>query len=304
MSKEAALAAAGVPAPSSPGLAPANLPPQESRAPAELDSSRFAKLAQKETEIVRARLELKKEQEAVLAEKERFKPIWERHKAFEETKSKDPIAALKMLGFSETDVINFMAAEAKPEQTSEEKAIAAAQAAADERIKVFEESQSKKIREEQQERDNKAIQGYKSTLSDTVEKDKDKYEYCAHYGSVATDLAYELAEQIAVKSEGKEVISAQEAIQMVEDYYEEQDKLMSSLKKRQPKTETPPAKPAEPDKKVTPGFPNAEQPKPTLSRTRTLTNSATASVASTRQKLNESKEQKRERLMNILRNGK
>lgn len=284
--------------------APVTAPAPEVTAPvstetAQLDSTRFNQFAKKEADIVRMRQE-------VSAQKKELVQAAKEYQAFQEKKKTDPIAAMKMLGFSEADIFNYMAEQAPVEISAEEKAIKAAADAADARIKAFEDAQEKKLKDSQLESDKQAITTFQNEIARTMESNKDKFEYCAYFGEEAKGLAYKLTEEVFRTSKGQEVLSPMEAIAMAEDYFEEQDKAMSAIRKRQPKVEAP-AAPAEVQRSraVTPGFPNETQvqPKPVITHNRTLTNAATSTLASSRYTRNETKDQKRERLMQALRNG-
>jgi hypothetical protein len=304
MSKDTAMALA-IGAPVSTPLPPAaNLEAQKSQ----LVSAPFNALAKKEAELVRQQQAFKKEREQVSQEKEKLKPIWDKIQSFEKTKSENPIEAMKSLGFTETDIFNYLAAQEKKDPTPEERAALAASEAAEAKIKAFEDAQAKKIQEEQVRQDTVLIQGFKSQLSQMVKTDPVKFEYCNYYGPAAESLMYETALAVVRESKGTEVLTPLEAAQMVEEYYEEQDKLMSSLKKRTPVPRETPPETSQPTRTRTVHPPTSgvsEQiPKPTITKTRTLTNAATSTVASTRHTRNESREQKRERLMNALKEGK
>ena len=109
MSKETALAAmTGQTAP----VAAPQTPPPEAQKPVESD--RFAVLASKEAK-------LQKEREAVKAEKlavDTLKAELSKYKGeideFETLKKTDKIAALKKIGFTEEDILNFVAGKEEP----------------------------------------------------------------------------------------------------------------------------------------------------------------------------------------------
>lgn len=303
MSKESAMAAlTGTPVPTpppAPEAAPVAVVPET---PA-LTSTPFNQLAKKEAEFERRRQEFKKEQQLVASEKAKLAEYNTQIQKFVEMRKTDPIAALKEIGFSEADIINYMAE--KPEASPEERAAKAASEAAELRIKQFEEAQLKRQQDEIVQRDQSLIQGFKSDLSKVVQADPVKYEYCAHYGPVAEDLMYETTLAVIKESGGKDILTPQQAAEMVESYYEEQDKLMSSFKKRQPVKTDPTPEKAVPERSrtVTPGDPTAPAPKPVITKTRTLHNAATSTIASTRLRLNETHDQKKSRLIEKLRNG-
>lgn len=249
-------------------------------APKELDSARWAAIAKKEQRMVHQQQALKKrEEEIALLEsqlKEKLTPFQE----FEIQRSKDPVAALRGLGFSETDIFNWLAQSEKKELTPEEKAEAAAQ----KKIEEFKKEQAEKEAQAKQAQDKEVITRFKGRIKSFLSANKDKYEACADYGEIAEDAAYRLIEQIA-KDTG-EVISLDEAFQAHEDFYTGEYERMSKYKKFQKKEEVAPA----------------PEEKKIVSRTmpqKTLTNAATQTIASTVPK-NETREQKRERLINML----
>ncbi len=298
MSNESALAlATGNPIPPPTPTAPAPEP--------QLQSAPFNHLAKKESELVRQRNEFKKEQESWNQERTRLVEAKKQYDNYNELKKTDPVGALKTLGFSETDIFNYLANTQPPELTPEQKAAQAAEQAADAKIKEFEANQLKKEQDAQRAQDRSLIQGFKQEMSQVIAKNADKYEYCAYYGPEAEALAYETTLAIVKESKGADIITAAEAVEMVEEYFEERDKEMNKLKKRNP-TPTIPAPKTEPVRTRTLSQPLAasqEIPKPTITKTRTLNNGLTSTVAATRHRMNETREQKRERLIEALKNG-
>ena len=306
MSREAALNLLS-PEAVSPGLQAVADAPVESEAPkqevakpeapSELDSTRFARLAKQEAELVKQKRE-------IAAEKEKLKPIWEKIQSFEEKKKTNPIEAIKELGFSETDIFNFMAAQEHKDLTPEEKVAAAAKAASEQAIKEFKDEQKSAQEKIEQERNDKLIAKFKSEMTKAVESNKEKYEYCAYFGAEAQELAYEYVKQVVADSNGTDIPTAEEAMQAVEEHYEEQDKAMSVLKKRKP-VEAPAAEAAKEETRIktvtTP--PGSTPPKPAVQRSRTLSNDATATTAAAAlHKRNETRSEKKDRLANMLRN--
>lgn len=298
MSKESAMAVAtaSVPIPTTQVDSPAQLSTETAKP---LPSTALGQLARKEAELVRQKQEFKKERESLEVDKKRVQEF--------ETKFKqDPVGAIKGLGYSETDIFNYLANQEKPEPTAEEKAAAAAKEAVDNSLKTWEQAQTEKQVKAQQDQDNSLIDGYKRELSKAIESNKDQFEYCSYYGKEAQDLAYEITLAVVKESDGKEVISPEEAIKMAEEYFEMKDNEMMNLRKRQSKFKpSEPTKTAQPERTRTVSTPPTagEQPKlpTTVSRVRTLTNAATSTVASARINRLETREQKRERLINQLR---
>jgi len=299
MSKETAMALVQgpidivTPSPNDPS---ASMPQAPAKPIKELDSARFAHLARKEAEIV-------KEKQALAAERDRLKPVWEQYQKYEQTKKENPIEALKLMGFSETDVFNYLAnKEAPKEPTPEEKAIKAAEEAAQTKIKAWEEEQVKKLKDQETQQDKRTLAEFRNQISKTIELDKDKFEYINYYGPEAESLIYQTIETALINSKGTDLMSIQEAAELVENYYEGLDKGMANLKKRQPIAAPAPApKGQERSRTTTAGDPNY-QPRPTVSKARTLHSGVTATSAGLVNKI-ESKSERRERLIRVLASG-
>jgi hypothetical protein len=303
MSKESAMSMlSGNPIAPPPSITPESIAPVQSET-VQLQSTPFNHLAKKEAEIVRQREQLKKEQELHSIERNKLLEVKKQYDDYQEKKKTDPVSALKMLGFSEADIFNYMANQQPVELTPEQKAAQAAEQAAEARIKAFEEGQLKKEKEAQQAQDQSLIQGFKGEISNAIQKNAEKYEYCAYYGPEAEALAYEITLAVVKESNGNDVITAEEAIQMAEEYFEEKDREMSGLKKRQPRAPEAPQKTDQTRTRTLSTPPKTDQPKPTITHSRTLHNGATSTVAATRLTRNETKEQKRDRLISALREG-
>ena len=264
-----------------------------------------ANLAKKEADIVRQRNEFKKEQAALAEQKKKYDDVVTKYQEFNELKAKDPIAALRQVGFTETEIFNYLAQAKEPELTPEQKAVAAAEAAASAKIKEFQDSQAEKDKTEAAARDQKTLVEFKGQISNVIKTNVDKFEYCAHEGAAAEALIYETVLQSVAQSGGKEYLSPEEAAQMVEEYYEERDKAMSGLKKRQPAPAAAAPAPTGPTRTrtVDPSSPGVAAAKATVQRSRTLSNAATATVASTTAKRAETPSEKRARLEAWLRDG-
>lgn len=272
--------------------------PAEAVAGTVLDSDRFAKLAAKEASLQKDRENFKTEQQKVYEREGKLRAIEKQILDFEEMRSKDPIQALKILGFTDTDVFNALAGNEKPAATPEEIARLATQ----DELKKYEQAQLQAQAKVQAERDTKAIAGYKDAIGKVIEKQADKYEYCNFYGPVAQDLVYETVLQIMEDEQkaGSAITTPmdamREAIELVEGFYEEDDKSRMSLKKRQPKVEATAPAPTPPPQRTRSVSTPAAKPVPTL------TNKTTATVSS-QANGRETSSQKRTRLENMLRGG-
>lgn len=281
MSKESVMAKmGGVATPSLISPVPEGAPvtPPQPVAPPEakpLDSDRFAALAKKEAKFVREQQALKKEKEEVA----KIKDLWTK---FEGTRKDNPIEALKMAGFSETELFNILSGAQPKEQTPEEKA----QAIAQQEIEKFKKEQSDRAVADQKARDEQTIKSFKGKISQAIKGNPDKFELIAFNGQTAEDLIYETVEQTL--KETNELISIDEAAQMVEKYYEDSYKQAMTLKKLAP----PPPEP-----------PKVQPPPPTRQRSKTITNDATVTSASAATSKVETRSEKRARLEAMLRNG-
>ena len=274
---------------------------QPGPAPAEQqhsDSARFAAIARKEAQLVRDREAFKAEQAAILKEKEAARAVLDKSKRFEELRGKDGIAALKEMGYSETDIFNMFASLGpKTEPTAEQKIVADAKAAAEAEIRAFKEEAAKKEAEATAARDKQLISGLRTGISEFIKANPEEYRYCAYYGEQATEQAYEIIKAGLEASKGEDLIDFKEAVKMAEDFFQERDNDMEKIRKRAaapaevPPTKTAPAR----TRTVTAGDPRYQQAT-TITRTRTLTNDAR--VTGTQQiPRAETREQKKERLV-------
>lgn len=258
----------------------------------DLDSSRFASLAKREAKFVSEREAFNKERDKwtkeLETERSKLKDAMTPFQKFEELKKTDAVEALKSLGFSETDIFNWMASNEKKEPTIEEKA----QAAADARIKEWEKKKADEAEAEAQKKSEAMIVRFKTDLHEHLDKNKEKYEYCAFHGELAEDMAYRAIQQVLKDSEGQDFMTLDEAYEMVEQLYEEEDKAMSTLKKRQPKVEAPAVNPD--------NVPLKPEVKPGMGKA--MTNTATPTSAAMVNK-RETSEQKKARLIEKLRRG-
>jgi hypothetical protein len=256
---------------------PVDATPEESQP--QVTSSQVAQLAKKEARIFREREEIKKQREEIERLKKPFVDFNELFKA-------DKIQALRSLGFTETDIINFAAGTEPVELTPEQKAANAA----DERIKKWENDQADKAKLVEAKKNEDVISHFRGKiLPDFITKNAEKYEYCKFNGPLAVDLIYRTMDQI-LKDSG-ELISLDEATAAVEAMYEEEDKEMTTtIKKRKPPVDLAPS--TEVEQPLKPSV--VQMPK------KTLTGNVTATAAATANR-KETHEQKRERIIEQIR---
>ena len=285
---------ASIPAPAAPipqVVGENNPVPDEKKAEnSQLESTRFAHLAKKESELVKRQEEIKRQREEFLKDKEQVDLIKTKATEFESLKEKDPIAALKMLGFTETQLFNYLSEQnLSPEQKAEKAAMSKIQEFED-RQKKAQEEQVRLQAEAEAKRDQEAISSFKQTINQQIQKEKDKYEYVAFHGPVAEELVFNTIEEIFTKE--NKVVPLHEALQLVEDYYEGLDKEMTEkVQKRKPKEEAV----AEAKEKLTEALRPEVNPMPQ----KTLSNKATATSASQIPRP-ETRDQKRQRLIQQL----
>lgn len=234
MSKESALASiTGQPV-------PVITPPTETPAtPTEkpVESDRFAQLSAKEAKLQKEREAVKAELAAINAEKEKLKPVQAQLQQFEELKKTDKLAALKLMGFSEEDIFNFISNQEEPKPpTMEEIAAAAAKKEREEWEKAQIEREQKAI----QERDEKNIKAFKDGIGESIKKDAEKYEYMNFYGETAQELVYETILGFMKDDPALTPMDAmKEAMEAVEAHYEEEFTKLMALKKIQSKIKPP-----------------------------------------------------------------
>ena len=270
----------------SPGLQP--VPNEPAKVDGDiLQSTRFAQLSKKESELVRQREAFKTEQAAFIAERDRQNSIGKKWQDLEDLKSKDPVAAMKAAGFTDTDLVNFFAAQEDTRTPAEQ-----AQQATQAELKKWEDARAAEAKEAQSKSYAQTLTQFKQNISATIAADPVKYEFCAYNGPIAEDLIYETV--AAVLESDKVIISTKEAAEMVETYYEEQYNSLKALKKVQPKQEVV-------EEKVEPQRTRTLQAKPEEARpaSKSITSRHTATVASTIQR-KETASEKRERLIRTL----
>jgi hypothetical protein len=247
---------------------------------------KFGQMTKREVKLFKEREEVKREREELQRLKADLEGKIKPFKEFEELLGKDRLAALRSLGFTDTDIANSLV-DGPKEETAEQKA----ERIADLKIKQYEERQNAKAQKEQTDRNNEVIKEFRTQrLPAFIKANAEKYEYVAAYGAEGEAQVFEVYNQVIVDSKGQEVLTLDQAAQIVEEYYEERDKEMGNLKKRQPKVE--------PATEPVPEPAQRGKPEPV----RGLTQAARPSVAGTVSRT-ETKEEKRARLIEKLKRG-
>lgn len=255
-------------------------------------SAQLAHFAKKEQKFLAEREVFKKEQEEVRVLKTKLEEVYNKAQNFESTRKTDPIKAMKELGFTEQEIIDYLSQDEAPKLSTEE--IVQAE------LKKYKDEESKKLEETQKLRDQDLITKFKGQLSATVAADPEKYEACAIEGPVAESLMYDIA--VIEAKEGK-VPDPKSIADDVEEYFVSLYRERSKLKKLSPKEEAAieSSKPLERTKVVHPSQDMVVQ-KPKIT---TLTNKVAATSAALAKPVDraETREEKRARLESILRNG-
>lgn len=322
MSKESAMAVAtGAPVPVTPGVADA-VTPQAASTPGSTDP-RIQALLKKEVGLVKEREAFNRQKQEWEQRTKQADAVLAKAKQFEDTLQTDAVAALKLIGYSDTQIFNIMADanKEKPQKTPEEIAAETTQKF----LKERDEADAKKNAELQEKSNARAVTtAIHNLLGDPA--NAEKLEYCAYYADAAQeiikDTLFEFAAQAQKEAKDKgeilnidDVIAQRllmEAAEAVEAWYESSDKEMQAkIKKRKALTgeTTAEATAAVASETVVAPVPAAAPPPPKApenpaaqSRAKTITNRVAAtSPALAGQK--ETKAQKRARLERVLSTG-
>lgn len=324
MSKESALAMAkAVPASTQATAAPITPQPIATKVPVEtpivekkdptpvatsatetpVDDKRLSILIKKEADLFKQREAINKDKTDLATKAAEYDRVINRIKEFETTAKTDKVAALKMLGWTDTDIVNAMNAEPGQVNAAEE-----ARKIALEEVGKIRKELTEKEQKEKSDRDVSLVNNFKADISKTIKEKADKYEFCALEGAEAERLAYHMVDQNLRIN--KELITIDEALDMVEEVYEQKYRAAQKLKKLQPVTEAvaEPTTTAEVQRGQFAGRPpvsNTPQPAAQpAARPRTLTNAVTPTAASTTNNaVRETPEAKRARLADAIRQG-
>lgn len=301
MSKEAAMAiATGQPVTSvnpslitgdmgkavSPELSPSTPIEQSPAVKQVLESDRHAALAKKEAKLQREREQAKKEIEEA-------KLVLKRISDFEEKRKVDPVAALKDAGWTDTEIFNMFtqATADKKEPTPEDLVRQVAQ----EELGKYKDEQSKLQAEVEKTRNQSLLSSYTNQIAEAFKADPDKFELSNHYEARAREDALFVATE-AIK-DGGEPLAPKDVAEIVEAMYEGELEKLKTLKKMRAEQASDPANQV----KTEPVRTRTLSPQVgAVTESKTLTNKTTATIAS-RIARNETREQKRERLMDVLR---
>lgn len=294
MSKEAAMKLLGAdpttakPSLITPEVSPGSTEVASPEAPKdELQSSRLAILAKKETAIQKEREAIKKEREDFAKERAESDAYRNRGKQFDETFAKDKKAALKLLGFTDTDIANIMADSEPKEETVEDKA---RKIAAEETQKIREELAKEKT-DNENARNKRLVDNLKTNIKDTIKKEAEKYEFCAFDGEDAEAEAYNIIVK-ELKDSGN-LLTVNQALDIHEETLEalekERQKIIKKLQIKPPEELAPTS---------------TKEGKPLVSnvptKPKTLTNNIAPTTAAAAAPRSETPQQKKERLVQAL----
>lgn len=295
-----------VPPPASPTPDPTPPSPAAPAAPipaaASAPDPAFERLARKESDLQALREQNKKDREANEAEKARILAAvdklkqyeaLEKYKKVEELRGTDIVGAMRAAGFTEQEIATYYQ-EISKQLPPEEIARKTAQEVIDKENKVRAEAKAaedKKIQDQ-------ALAQFRKQIDSHMAAEPDKLEYCNWYGDAAKQLIEDTV--AACLEKDGEIIPVSEAAELVEQFYEEQDQKMSTLKKRAPKTQTATApdkpqvapKPAAADSAVKITTAPDARSKPV-----TMTNRLTPTVTQAAAPKNETSEDKKARLI-------
>ena len=208
----------------------------------EITAGRLAIIAKREAQFHKDREAFKLEREQwSKTEKAQADEYIRRGKEFDELAAKDKVAALKKLGWSDTDIINAVAETGPREETPEEVARRIAKEEVDQIRKEAQAERDKLV----EERNQFLINRLKTDISSTIKSQAEKYEYTNLEGAAGERMVYSFIEEnLKVNKDAQgnpELLTVEQALQMAEEYYEERDKAFDSLKKRRTRLKIDPA---------------------------------------------------------------
>lgn len=276
----------------------------------EITAGRLAIIAKREAALQKEREQIKKDREQLLSEKEESDRYRQRGKQFDELWAKDKVAALKLIGASDTEIINIVAGEESAEETAE---VAARRIAQEESQKIRDELATEK-KTIAAERNAFLIEQLKTDITTKIKADAEKYEYIAAEGVEGELQVYAFIEEDLKANKddpNHKMLTVEEAAQLAEEYYEERDKAFDALKKRKSRLSPTPAAAestspagAQAARGTSAGAPPTSNAKP--ARAPTLTNEVTATgaaIANSRAVRRETESEKKARIIEKIKRG-
>lgn len=281
---------------------PAEPAPAVTQPPVDLDSTRFAKLAKKEAEIV-------KKNKAADEQLAKLKIYNDKIEAWNKKKETNRVEALmdltKDLGFEETDLVNWLA-EGEKVEAPEEKYARIAKESAEKALANDRELQAKAVAEEKVKTDKLAVDNYRVSLVKYAEEHKEQYPWINYWGKNAQKEAYDSVIETLRLTKGEYMPTVDEVFSALELSYESRFEDMSTKVKGSKTAEEPKTPPVSntTTRTRTVTTPAGSTPiAPAIQRTRTLDNSARATGGSATKPTNETPAQKKARLVQALIRG-
>lgn len=255
-----------------------------------ISSRNLALFAKKEAKILKEREDFKKQQEEFSKEREKVSEISRKAKEFDDLRTKDPIAALRLLGFTDADLFNYLSTNQKTEPTVEE----IARKVAEEETKKIREELASQQQQKEEQTNKERIDNFKSDIAKNVKAKAEEFKLIAFRGREGEEQVYEYITEVL--KETKELISIDEALKDVEELYRMEAEAAYNMVK--PKEDTKVQETVEPIPSVV-AKPKPATPPKTLSNKLTPTVAAIASASIKK----ETPQEKRSRLEEALRRG-
>lgn len=267
----------------------------------------------KEAQLRKERDAFKVEQTKFEATKTEYERVINRIKEFEDVAKRSKSEALKMLGWTDTDLINELNPEPQAPLSRED-----VERLADEKVKNLEKKQEEARKAEtdrlSKEADDRNVSDFKRSISDKLKEDATKYKFASHEGREAELQAFHIivenlkattqyADDGSVIKLG-EMMPVDEALQITNDLYREKyesgKKLFDESAHVDAQLSPSPASVDSPRGHQA-GQPPTSNAQTAQGRSRTLNNAVTATSTSTPLTVHETREQKKERLANQIR---
>lgn len=187
----------------------------------------MAQLSKKDRFLSKREMDLKDREKAL---EDKYGGYSDKFSKLEELKkSGDPMKVLEEFGYTQDDVIDrYLGSDMDSEDRQTKKADPVVQQMADQ-IKKLEEMITGQVREREEEKANNNLHSIKSSLSEQLKANVDKYEILNHVGNEAVDLIKNLMD--SYKAQNGEDVDFHIAAKYAEELYEKKFSGLRSLKK-------------------------------------------------------------------------
>jgi hypothetical protein len=212
-------------------------------------SSRFAALARKEKAALKRAQEVKAREAEIEA---REAKVREQEESYTLGK-KDPIAALKRLGWSYEDITNHILNDQKPTPESEIKSVREEMAQWRKQQEEEKEKERLSLEDKKKADYDRAIEDFKSEMNEYIEQNTETYELINLHEQ--QELVYATIEehyQTTLNAGKPKILSNKEACDLVESYLESQLEKLAQTKKFKSKYSAPQPEAEGQDKGATP----------------------------------------------------